>query len=179
MPRLPSATRHVSNVFPHVTEHVDDLPRQFAVDAREAEIAVRERLRSLVEDLLPRGGQHGQDGATVGRMRITLHQLALFQLVQGEGDGGRVHHQVPAELAERAGAVAGQLQGRHQQVTGAGQLVGAQHRVDRRGHGLVRAQDRDHGGELVGCWLIMGDPLLARPFNGILPLDHRPSYPAI
>ena len=34
-----------------------------------------------------------------------------------------VDHQVPAELAERPRAVAGQLQGGHQQVTGAGQVV--------------------------------------------------------
>ena len=48
--RRPSAARDVSDVFPHVTEHVDDLPRQFAVDAREAEIVVRERswVRSVV-----------------------------------------------------------------------------------------------------------------------------------
>jgi hypothetical protein len=40
-------------------------------------------------------------------MRLAPDQPALFQLVKGDGDGGRVHHEVPAELAERTRAVAG------------------------------------------------------------------------
>jgi hypothetical protein len=83
-----------------------------------------------------------------------------------------VHHQVPAQLTGRPGGVARQQQGGHQQVTGAGQVVGPQRGIDRGGHRLVRAQDRDHGGELVGRGLAVGDPLLTRPFDGILPLSH-------
>ena len=85
--RCPRLRPDVPDALPHLAEHLDDLPGQGAVDSGQPEVGVGQGLGRLVEELVPGRGQHGEDGAPVGRVWAALDQVPLLQLVQGQRDG--------------------------------------------------------------------------------------------